>query len=165
MAETVWALPNRNLLDFFAGIEKERCLWVRYEELVGNPTTVMTRVCEFLGIPFDERVLQPYDGKRERMLGGLGDPNILQHNRIDSNLSESWKRIKWPRPLDASTRELVNRLGYQVDEPAPRPPPALTKVPASAADAEQLLAQLDQLPDDQVAELLAQLAADSTDKA
>ena len=63
---------------------------MQYEQLVRDTTPVMTRVCEFLEIPFDERVLQPYDGKKERMMGGLGDPNILQHKGIEKGLGESW---------------------------------------------------------------------------
>jgi NAD(P)-dependent dehydrogenase (short-subunit alcohol dehydrogenase family)/acyl carrier protein len=161
VAETVWALSNRNLLTFFERIGRERCLWVRYEELVAQPEKVMTGVCAFLGIPFDERVLAPYDGKRERMMGGLGDPNLLQHNRIEPDLGEAWKRIKWPRPLDPSTRELVTRLGYEVPEVAPPPPRReAPPAPAAAAKAEELLANLDQLSDEQVAALLAEMSGE-----
>ncbi|PTL75145.1 type I polyketide synthase [Vitiosangium sp. GDMCC 1.1324] len=160
VAETVWALCNRNLLEFFSRVEKERVLWVQYEELVRDSRPVMTRVCDFLGIPFDERVLQPYDGKRERMMGGLGDPNILQHKGIEKGLGESWKKIKWPRPLDPTTLELVARLGYEVEQAAPPPAkPAAPKAP-SKEEAEKLLQNLDQLSDEQVAELLAILEAD-----
>ncbi|WNG36170.1 SDR family oxidoreductase [Archangium violaceum] len=160
VAETVWALCNRNLLDFFSRVDKERVLWVQYEQLVREPAPVMTRVCEFLGIPFDERVLQPYDGKRERMMGGLGDPNILQHKGIEKGLGESWKKIKWPRPLDPTTLELVARLGYEVEQTAAPPKPAAPKKAPTKEEAEKLLANLDQLSDEQVAELLAILAAE-----
>ncbi|MFY0566442.1 SDR family oxidoreductase [Archangium lansingense] len=165
VAETVWALCNRNLLDFFSRVEKERVLWVQYERLVRDPTAVMTGVCEFLEIPFDERVVQPYDGKKERMMGGLGDPNILQHKGIEKGLGESWKKIKWPRPLDPTTLELVARLGYEVEQAAPPPKPAQPKPAApktayTAEEAEKLLANMDQLSDEQVAELLAVLEAE-----
>ncbi|HSP77792.1 MAG TPA: sulfotransferase, partial [Myxococcaceae bacterium] len=162
VAETVWALCNRNLLDFCDRIGPERCHRVRYEDLVADPAKVMQGLCTFLDLPFDERVLQPYDGKRERMIGGLGDPNILHHNRIDSGLGEAWKRIKWPRPLDAGTRAVAERLGYSLpEESTPAPGPDAVKMPASTEEAEKLLANLDQLPDDQVAELLAKLEAES----
>jgi acyl transferase domain-containing protein len=159
VAETVWALCNRNLFDFFSRVDTKRVLWVQYEQLVREPAPVMTRVCEFLEIPFDERVLQPYDGKRERMMGGLGDPNILQHKGIEKGLGESWKKIKWPRPLDPSTLELAARLGYEVEQAAAPPKPAAPRAP-SKEEAEKLLANLDQLSDEQVAALLAVLEAD-----
>ena len=163
VAETVWALSNRNLIEFCERVGEERCLWVRYEDLVQEPRAVMTRVCEFLELPFDERVLEPYDGKRERMMGGLGDPNILQHSRIDPGLGEAWKKIAWPRALDASTLALMTRLGYAVAEmgesrsPA-RPRTETPPMPASAKEAERLLANLDQLSDEQVAALLEQMS-------
>jgi phthiocerol/phenolphthiocerol synthesis type-I polyketide synthase E len=150
VAETVWALSNRNLLAFFDSIEPERCHRVRYEDLVRDPAGIMTGVCGFLGLPFDERVLLPYDGKRERMMGGLGDPNILQHQGIDKNLGEAWKRIQWPRRLDEGTRALAARLGYELGhEPS-----------VDRARAEELAKNLDQLSDEQVASLLAQLSAE-----
>jgi phthiocerol/phenolphthiocerol synthesis type-I polyketide synthase E len=164
VAETVWALSNRNLIEFCDRVGRERCLWVRYEDLVQDPRAAMTRVCEFLELPFDERVLEPYDGKRERMMGGLGDPNILQHSRIEPGLGEAWKKIQWPRALDASTLALMTRLGYAVAEmgesKAPAPPRSQTPAPpASAKEAERLLANLDQLSDEQVAALLEQMSA------
>jgi hypothetical protein len=113
VAEAVWALSNRNLLDFFERIDRERHHLVRYEDLVRDPPRVMAALCDFLGIAFDERLLQPYDGKRERMLGGVGDPNIMQHDRIEAHLADSWKQIRWPRALDPSTRALLARLGYE----------------------------------------------------
>ena len=149
VAETIWAISNRNLLQFFDRIEPERCHWVRYEDLVSKPAEIMHGICEFLGMPFHAEILQPYDGRRTRMIGGLGDPTILQHNGIEANLSEAWKKIKWPRRLDRSTQQLVTRLGYEL--PVPQAP--LT------AD-EQLLTNVDQLSDDQVLEMLRQLRAE-----
>ncbi|NNC03638.1 acyltransferase domain-containing protein [Corallococcus exiguus] len=165
VAETVWALSNRNLLNFFDGIGRERCHWVRYEDLVADPTKVMTGVARFLGLEFDERMVQPYDGKKDRMMGGLGDPNILQHQGIEKKMGESWKRIKWPRPFDASTHAVIERLGYSVEgatpaQPLVTAPPVVTpaaKQKVSAAEAEKLLENMDQLSDEQVAELLAVL--------
>jgi hypothetical protein len=156
VAETVWALANRNLLAFFDGIDADRCHRLRYEDLVRDPAAAMTGVCAFLGLPFDERVLAPYDGKRERMMGGLGDPNILQHKGIDKDLGEAWRRIEWPRALDPGTRALAERLGYELPSAA-APAPA----PAGRERAAELLANLDQLSDDQVAALLAELGGDA----
>jgi len=157
VAETVWALCNQNLLDFVAEVGQERCHLVRYEDLVRDPRAVMTGVCDFLGVPFDERVVEPYDGKRARMIGGLGDPNILQHKSIEPELGDSWKRIKWPRRLAPGTLAVVERLGYEVAEARRGPAPRSS---VSAEEAERLLANLDALPEDQVAALLEQLSAE-----
>ena len=65
------------------------------------------------------------DGKRGRMIGGLGDANILQHDRIEPELGEAWRRIQWPRPLDPATCALARELGYEVEE-VRLPDPAYT---------------------------------------
>jgi phthiocerol/phenolphthiocerol synthesis type-I polyketide synthase E len=148
VAETVWAMANRNLLSFFDQIGHDRCHWVRYEDLVSQPEQVMSDLCRFLEIPFHPGVLQPYDGRRERMIGGLGDPNILQHNRIESKLGEAWQKIKWPRPLDASTQVLIKRLGYALPDPVP--PIETTALP-----------DVNQLTDDQVRAMLENLLSTS----
>jgi phthiocerol/phenolphthiocerol synthesis type-I polyketide synthase E len=156
VAETVWAISNRNLLTFLDQIEPERCCWVRYEDLVSQTPQVMEGVCRFLGIPFHESVLNPYDGRRERMMGGLGDPNILQHSGIEAELGKAWKNIHWPRRLDASTQQLAARLGYDLPEieTAQIGPGAF-----HAGDEERLLANLDQLSDEQVSAMLQNLWA------
>lgn len=88
---------NNNILDFLGKIDRERHYQVRYEELVAQPQRVMEGVCQFLEIPFHSGVLQPYQG--ERMTDGihqsslsLGDPNFLNHNKIDPELGEAWKK-------------------------------------------------------------------------
>lgn len=149
VAETVWAISNRNLLQFFDRIDPERYHWIRYEDLVSRPAEVMRELCRFLDVPFHEGVLRPYDGRRERMIGGLGDPNILQHTGIDAQLSEAWKKINWPRLLDASTQQLVARLGYEL-------PKGGSPVGATA----ELLANLGNLSDEEVREMLQQLRAE-----
>ena len=116
VAETVWATSNRNLLQFFDEIDAERYQMVKFEDLVKQPEATMQGLCQFLEIPFQEALIHPYDGKRERMMGGLGDPNILRHQQIDPKLADVWKSIQLPRPLDSGTIEIAKRLGYEVNE-------------------------------------------------
>lgn len=147
VVEAVWALCNRNLLNFFAQVAPERYHHVRYEDLVRDPRSAMLALGEFLELPFDEALLAPYDGRRERMMGGLGDPNILLHQRIDPSLGEVWKHLKFPRALDASTQELAQQLGYTLPELDSVP----TVVPDAGAEAS---ANLDGLSDEDVYRLL-----------
>jgi hypothetical protein len=157
VAETVWALANRNLLAFFDEVEERRRHFLRYEDLVRDPRAAMTGVCDFLGIPFDERVIAPYDGKRERMIGGLGDPNILQHKSIEADLGDAWRRIKWPRRLDPGTAIIAERLGYELPHGDGAPE-------VNAEEAERLLSNLDGLSDDQVASLLERLSNEAASR-
>ncbi len=161
VAETVWAICNRNLLQFFESIESERYHLIHYEEMVSDPAQVMTGLCRFLDIPFSEALLAPYDGRRERMIGGLGDPNILQHDGIDAKLGEVWRKIKLPRRLDKSTRQLAIKLGYELPESIETP---ATDSPLSSLldhiDDQELLASLDELSDDQVYTMLSNILAE-----
>lgn len=116
VVETVWNISNRNLLTFSNQIDKERIHWVRFEDFVQNPEAIMQNICAFLEIPYEDTILTPYDGKKERMISGLGDPNILLHNKIDPKLADVWKNIKIPHSLDESTKAIAAQLGYELPE-------------------------------------------------
>jgi hypothetical protein len=160
IAETVWAMCNRSLLQFFKCIEPERCHWIRYEELVSDPARVMAGLCQFLRIPFDEALLNPYDGRRERIVGSLGDPNIFQHSHIDPGLGEAWKKVKLPRRLDESTKQLAVELGYELPEEVVEPP-TITNHARDQVGETQLLASLNRLSEEEVFAVLNELLAES----
>ncbi|NEO35010.1 MAG: alpha/beta fold hydrolase [Moorea sp. SIOASIH] len=119
LAEEVWTTCNRNILDFCEEIAPSNHHLVYYEELVKQPAKVMARLCEFLGIAFDEAVLEPYQG--QRMTDGVhpqslpvDDPNFRNHNQIDSALGEVWQQIQLPQPLGKFAQEVATRLDYQL---------------------------------------------------
>ncbi|MBN2312143.1 MAG: amino acid adenylation domain-containing protein [Candidatus Hydrogenedentes bacterium] len=123
-AEQVWTASHANTLDFLEGIPAERHCTVRYEDLVREPERVLGEVCAFLGVPFQEALLTPYDGPR--MTDGvhaksmaIGDPGFLKHDSIDGSLGEVWKTIRLPKPLGHAAREVAARLDY--DLPASTP--------------------------------------------
>ncbi len=154
IAETVWATANRNLLEFLETVDPARHYLVRYEDMVSDPTQVMTGLCQFLGVPFDEAVLNPYDGRHERMTGGLGDPNIFQHKQIDPALGEAWKKIRLPRRLDASTQQLAARFGYEL------PTEAESLLSGMGISEMDILANQDKLSAEEVAAMLGALLAE-----
>ncbi|HEX6290948.1 MAG TPA: SDR family NAD(P)-dependent oxidoreductase [Herpetosiphonaceae bacterium] len=141
VAEKVWATSNRNLLTFLQQVDDERHLRVYYEQLVSQPEATMRRVCDFLELPYDPAVIQPYDNKRERMISGIGDPNILKHDTVDATLSETWRRVKLPWRLGEPAQQLAAALGYEL--------PAES---ASASDEQRLL---DLVGANQLTDLLA----------
>ncbi|MBE9147948.1 alpha/beta fold hydrolase, partial [Coleofasciculus sp. LEGE 07092] len=119
VAEQIWVTINRNILEFGQQIEPSRYHQVRYEELVSDPATVMSSLCEFLEVPFDEAILQPYEGKR--MTDGvhpeslpINDPNFLKHNKIESALADIWRTIKLPQPLGDSAKQIAIELAYEL---------------------------------------------------
>ena len=136
-AEQVWAAINGNVLDFLRRVEPERQLLVRYEELVSTPAAVAQRLCGFLGIPFDEAVLKPYEGQRmtngvHGISLGVGDPNFLQHDGIEAALGDVWKTIVLPKPLGGFARRVAAELQYELPRESSvtgeRRPPAITRL-------------------------------------
>jgi acyl carrier protein len=124
-AEQVWATINHNVSHFLKRIEPARQHRVRYEQLVAQPRQVMEDVCAFLGIPFDEAVLKPYED--DRMTDGvhkaslpIGDRGFLKHDKIDPTLGEAWQMIQPPRELGEFSKRIAADLGYELPMAAPR---------------------------------------------
>jgi acyl carrier protein len=156
VAEAVWMLSNRTLLQFLADIAPERRTLVHYEELVSDSATIMAGLCRFLGIPFDEGVLHPYDNTQKRMAGGIGDPNIFKHKSINPERGAAWKNIRLPRYLDESTRRVAMQLGYELpgDQEVPQAAGGPLPVPGQA-DLSSI--NLDELSDEEVDRMLSEL--------
>ena len=158
VAETIWATANRNLSTFLANIDPARHRLVRYEDLVQAPEATMREVCDLLLMPYDPALITPYDGRRERMMGGIGDPNILTHTGIDPTLADTWREVRFPRHLDRTTRQLAEQFGYELPDNYEAPtwerPLFNTESRAETAVAD---INIDALSDDDVAAMLSQL--------
>jgi hypothetical protein len=122
-AEKSWATGYRHLLDFAARVGPQRIHWVKYEELVANPTAVMAEACRFLQVPFEEAMVDLQRGERmtraTRSDGmapepTVGDPNVLLHERIDARLATRWRDQRPPQRLSPPTRAVAAELGYEL---------------------------------------------------
>jgi hypothetical protein len=113
-AEKVWDAQNIHILEFLKDIEPSRQHRVIYEELVFDPSSVLQGICGFLGLPFDEAVLRPYDGDR---MPGIGDPNTYSvYDRVESSLATAWKKRPPPQRLGEVTRRLCREFGYDIPD-------------------------------------------------
>ncbi|MBI5094512.1 MAG: sulfotransferase [Candidatus Hydrogenedentes bacterium] len=130
LAERIWTDTNRNTLEFSAAVGPQRSHLILYEDLVKDPRRTATDLCAFLGIPFHEALLRPYEGRR--MTEGIhaqslpiGDPNFHNHVGIDAALGEAWKRVRAPRALSPATVQLATEFGYELSrENSPSNAPA-----------------------------------------
>jgi pimeloyl-ACP methyl ester carboxylesterase/acyl carrier protein len=117
LAESIWSESNQNVLDLASKIDPNNYLAVRYEDLVTNPNQTMVKICNFLGVDFNEAVLQPYEG--DRLTSGLynqslsvGDPNFLNHQEIEAKLAKNWQNITLPVKLGEKTRQIAQKFSY-----------------------------------------------------
>jgi hypothetical protein len=80
---------------------------VRYEELVQRPEAEMRRVCDFLEIPFEPRMIDY--GEQAFESRGLGDPlNVDRHTRPVADSLDRWAEELAAAPANlAVVREMV----------------------------------------------------------
>jgi LPS sulfotransferase NodH len=69
----------------------ERYLQVRYEELAGDPSGVMSRVCAFLGEEFDERLLTELDRRRATVVSHAALWQSRALGPVESSRDGGWK--------------------------------------------------------------------------
>jgi hypothetical protein len=93
-AEKGWDLAQAKLPD-------EQKLEIRYEDLVAQPAQELTRVCEFLGLEYQDQMIDLDD--------------ISSYSKPDPKYAQQWKRklsnkqIKW---VEARCGEMMIQRGY-----------------------------------------------------
>ncbi|HYO14895.1 MAG TPA: amino acid adenylation domain-containing protein, partial [Thermoanaerobaculia bacterium] len=130
LAELIWRVSHRNILDFLAGVPAGRQLRVRFEDLVRNPRAAMERVCGFLEVPFEEGMLDPYSEGDKKMTDGvhaasrmLGDVKFHTHASVDPVVADRWKTAYRRDFLADGTWRLAREIGYREQaEPEARSP-------------------------------------------
>src|SRR5262249_59379527 len=87
--------PNRVLRRYvpeLAGLVRDKPVphvWVRYEDLVKEPQVQFRRVCDHLGVPFEERAISY--GESGEAFKGLGDPTgVARHTRPVTSSVSKW---------------------------------------------------------------------------
>ena len=125
----IWSDGNKVLEAFLDGVPQERRVRVGYEEIVENPEEPLRAICKTLGLEFDPVVLDPYEGDRMREgpkgARAIGDPNMAGRGKIQKRLASSWLSSFDHRIVDAETKTLAKRYGYDLEA---IPLPAVTKV-------------------------------------
>jgi amino acid adenylation domain-containing protein len=120
LAEIIWVISHRNILEFLKDVAPERQHIVRFEELVKEPRSVLTGISEFLGLEFHPEMMEPYKDRSARMTDGihplskmLGDVRFHEHSSIDSEFADRWKESDGNYSLSAPTRQMAESLGYE----------------------------------------------------
>lgn len=114
LAEKWWANGNDNIYRFLQKIPDERKRTVRYEDYIADSSAVVPEICDFIGVEFNDDMLNPYENNSKIMIEGIGDPNIASRSRIDSSVADAWKKTPPPQDLCDYSVELAYRLGYSI---------------------------------------------------
>jgi len=119
LAELIWTVSHRHILDFLAELPAERKHTVRFEDLLRDPEPVLAGICDFLGLELDPRMIDPYRGGA-RMTDGvhavsrmLGDVKLATYGKVDASVADRWKQAG-EAPLGAPARAVAAELGYEV---------------------------------------------------
>jgi SAM-dependent methyltransferase/acyl carrier protein len=167
LGELVWRVSHRNILELLAGVPAGRYHRVLFEDLVTRPRPVMEEVSRFLGIDFDEEMLEPYREKRRRMTDGahplsrgLVDIKFHQHSGIEKDAAFAWRASAGDARLGRPTWALAEELGYS----APMEASSLGPIAAGVdpEDAHQLLDRLDEMSAEEVERRLSSRLSGAT---
>lgn len=117
VAEMIWLLSNRNIMQFAQQVPAQRWCSVSYEQIVSNPQAQMTRMCEFLDVDYHEDMIHPYSDNNARMTDGAdssskmsGDLKFHLHSQIDPAAATRWHQFSSESMLGEPTLELLGQI-------------------------------------------------------
>lgn len=124
-ARAIWHAANKNIQRFLHHVPAERQVTVRYEDLVADPEPSMRAVCALVGLPFEPKMCDPYEGDRMRDgppgARAVGDPNLAGRGKLQPELATSWLEGFDPTTVSPDTHLLAKELGYDLSGLAPPP--------------------------------------------
>ena len=119
LAELVWLVGNRNVLNFLGGIPGDRQIRLHYEDLVARPAEELERLCGAMGLEFVPAMAAAYDRTSRRMTDParpgsvmVGDLKFHQRARIEQGSAVDPDKEALIGPLGELTRALAAELGY-----------------------------------------------------
>ena len=107
LAELIWYRCYANIDHFLETVDPARVFGMHFETLVTRPQECAESLCEFLEIPMDPEVLNPYGDHGQRMTEGvelgspmIGDPRFFDHKSINPERAAGGLEI--PEGVDLS---------------------------------------------------------------
>jgi hypothetical protein len=114
VAARSWRRENQHLKMVLRGIPATQCHRIRYEDLCEDPARELRRVCDFLGLAFEE----PMPRLWERAVHNIpGNPMLFQKARRDITRDERWRR-----ELTADQAAIVERITSPLNRSFGYPP-------------------------------------------
>lgn len=114
-AMNVWREDQLGGLTAYGLLGPERVFLQRYEDLVGNFEPTVTRLCEFLGLDFDERMHKFHEADHAQKLAVKGGPREnLARPLMTANFRKYRKGLSrgQVKIVEAYNGDLMDRFGY-----------------------------------------------------
>ncbi len=114
-AMNVWRDDQLGGLTAYGLLGPQRVLLQRYEDLVSDFDTTVARLCEFLGLEFDERMHKFHEADRAQELAVKGGP---RENLAKPLMTENFRKYRkglsrgQVRIVEAYVGDLMDRFGY-----------------------------------------------------
>jgi hypothetical protein len=102
----------RILADHFR-VDRSDTLRVRYEDLIKDPSSVISSLCTFLSLPFEASMLNYGENRRlveNYRRSAAGDRHVLEHSTVHGNSMGRWRAVLTPEEV----REILQTLGSRV---------------------------------------------------
>ncbi|WP_146566681.1 sulfotransferase family protein [Posidoniimonas corsicana] len=115
-----WAAEVQGQLEFRQQYQN-RCLLLRYEDLVKAFANELQRVCDFVGLPMEEAMIR-YHERDSGIRIHEGNRNVRRPP--DPSINEKWRESLSGRQLanvEAATAEVMTQLGYKPESSVPGP--------------------------------------------
>jgi hypothetical protein len=106
----IWIEAEGRWAEMRARLDPEAYIEVRFEDLVADPERTLARVCRFLGVPYDERM--------------LAYPQTTTYGAPDVRLASQWRGRMDPRTrarVEARIGERLAQRGYPLAGDVPPP--------------------------------------------
>jgi amino acid adenylation domain-containing protein len=123
LAELIWFTGHRNILDFAKEIPADRFTAINFEDLVGDPSGSIRSLSGFLGLDFEQSMIDPYDGSSARMTDGLtenapmlGDRKFIHHQKINKDVINNWRKLYEVDFLGKPAAKMCLEFGYDLIE-------------------------------------------------
>ncbi len=118
-AEMVWLTINDNILAFLETIPPARHIRLSFEALVSEPLSSAQRICDLIGVGFEQAMLTPHDDRVARMTDGIhdvsrmiGDPKFHHYNKIENVVADQWKTAYVSDFLSHACLNTATAIGY-----------------------------------------------------
>ncbi len=112
-----WTAAQRTWEQMRGTLDENQYHEFRFEELIQHPKTELTKICEFIGVPYDAAMLT-YD-------------QDTTYSLPDPSLTYQWKRKLSAREIELVECKVLTRLaecGYEQCTTSPAPPSVIRKV-------------------------------------